>query len=484
MDKEHFLKRILFNKPTAFEQYNYDSLPATFLATDLIPIECCKHGLFHQKACSHLLGSGCSKCWQEQRGDKRANTPEEFISQSKSKFGDRFDYTNTRYVRGSDEVSLRCALHGDISIKPKDHLSYKFGCGKCGDEVTRALRGRAVLKRAVKLHEGKYDYSRFVFKNVNEKVEIVCPEHGSFWQDLYSHTAKATGCPVCARNNGRLTLSDFISKSKVQHGDGYEYDKVIYVDNTSMVTITCKKHGDFTQRAASHLAGCGCKKCFTESSRLSTEAFVKKAKDVHGDTYDYSRVDYKGRAKHVEIICRKHGSFWQRAETHWAGNGCQLCQESRGEKAVELVLKKYGIEHVREYRIVPHRYRYDFYLPGLDIYIEFHGQQHYRPVPIFGGEEAHLQCKERDEVKKDLVRETGGKLIVLTYLNLSDGSVEKELIRRLKHAYRYWLVVDGKLAVYRTALDVHKAFTLHPHLELKHVLREVEKKVTSLRVLF
>mgnify|MGYP001569391643 CR=1 FL=1 len=36
-------------------------------------------------------------------------------------------------------------------------------------------------------------------------------------------------------------------------------------------------------------------------------------------------MDYKGAQEQVEIICLKHGSFWQRAEDHWDGHGCSRC---------------------------------------------------------------------------------------------------------------------------------------------------------------
>ena len=60
-------------------------------------------------------------------------------------------------------------------------------------------------------------------------------------------------------------------------------------------------------------------------AKLTTEEFIKKAREVHGDRYDYSKVEYVNNQTKVCIICKKHGEFWQRASNHIAGRGCTKC---------------------------------------------------------------------------------------------------------------------------------------------------------------
>jgi len=43
--------------------------------------------------------------------------------------------------------------------------------------------------------------------------------------------------------------------------------------------------------------------------KLTTEEFIKKAREVHGDKYDYSKVEYLNATTPVVIICPKHGEF-------------------------------------------------------------------------------------------------------------------------------------------------------------------------------
>lgn len=485
MDKQLFLKKLSINRPSVFESYNYDLLPVTFKASDKIPIECIHHGIFYQTAVTHLQKTGCPECGKIQCANNRALTTDEFIEKAKTKFGNKYDYSKTVYTRKGNPLTITCPVHHDFEIRPEAHLWSRHGCPKCDFEIPRAIKKKKVLEKANKIHNRKYDYSKVCYVNVNDPVEIVCPTHGSFWQTLCIHTSSGSGCPKCARENDKLTTEQFIERSKLVHGNRYNYSKVQYHTNVSMVTITCPEHGDFVQRAGSHLAGSKCKKCFLEENRKSTEQFIEDAKRLHGDKYDYSRVKYHGNKKPVEIVCPTHGSFWQKPNSHLTSrNGCRFCMESKGERAIEMLLKKYQINHIREYRLVPYLYRYDFYLPDLNIYIEFNGLQHYKPVDMFGGEAAFWKVKENDKIKKELVKASDSHLIILSYLHLNDDSVEKELIARFKQIYQYWFVIDGRLRVFKSALDLYKEFNIPPRTPIKDLVTEVKKIVNDFRILF
>lgn len=328
--------------------------------------------------------------------------------------------------------------------------------------------------------------------NVRDLVSFKCAIHGVFKQRIYHHFY-SKGCPVCSRINGgklnsikcRFSEEQFISKASQIHRSLYSYEKTKYVTNATKVIITCPIHGDFIQRASSHLSGCGCGKCHIDRNKLKTHVFIDNAKKIHGDKYDYSKVVYLGNKKKVEIICSIHGSFWQKPNGHVSNKAaCPFCSESKGERAIEIFLKNYGINFVREYKIKPYLFRYDFYLPDYHIFIEFHGHQHYRPVEIFGGEPAFLETKERDKTKILLVKANNGKLIVLSYLNLENDSLDKYLMHYLKKAYVRWYVIDNKLTVFKRIIDVYHYFNLPNSVVMKNIDYEVEKRVNNFKVLF
>lgn len=485
MNRDTFLKKLLELRPTILQQYSYEFLPETFKGNDLLTVHCIAHGLFKQKAYSHLYGKGCTLCANERTAKSLTLSTNDFIEKSKAKYGERFSYEKTHCIGAGKDLLITCPDHGDFSIRPKAHMWLPYGCPNCSVELPRLNRKQKLLNKAKIVHGDKYDYSKVNYAKFNDMVEIICPKHGSFWQFFHVHVNKPTNCPTCIREADKLTIEEFISKSEKIHGKSYDYSKVVYETNRSMVTINCPKHGDFVQRAASHLSGNKCRDCYVEDSRNSKEEFVKKAKQIHSDKYDYSKAVYKGSKIPLEIICPKHGSFWQRPNTHTSSkNGCCRCSESKGENEVERCLLKYNIKHFREYRILPHRYRYDFFLPELNIYIEFNGQQHYKPVEMFGGLPAFLKVKENDKIKRFLVKQHQGKLIVLTYLTLAEQDVERVLIASLKRIYPYWFVINGKLQVYKNALDVCNSFKLPETTILRDVVKVLKNTISDFRVLF
>lgn len=189
-----------------------------------------------------------------------------------------------------------------------------------------------VLSRFKEVHGEKYDYSKVVYKKMHSNVSIVCPIHGEFLQTPHSHLA-GQGCPKCGIDSRaekrRDTTESFIKKARLVHGDKYDYSKVVYVGSQDGVTITCPIHGEFQMRPNSHLMGEGCRRCKNEKlSKIfsdSTEVFIKKAKSVYGDKYDYSLVEYNGSYIPVNIICKKHGVFAAVPNGFLQGHGCPTC---------------------------------------------------------------------------------------------------------------------------------------------------------------
>lgn len=111
----------------------------------------------------------------------------------------------------------------------------------------------------------------------------------------------------------KLTQDEFLKRAKEVHGDTYRYDKTVIAGSKIAVIITCPIHGDFTQRPGDHLRGCGCPLCGIEkirnAKRSTREDFIEKAKKVHGDKYDYSKVEYVDKNTPVTIIVPLMGNL-------------------------------------------------------------------------------------------------------------------------------------------------------------------------------
>lgn len=270
------------------------------------------------------------------------------------------------------------------------------------------------IERANKIHNNKYTYSKVNYINNQTKVCIVCPIHGDFFVTP-SHHLSGVGCPKCC---GRLkTNEEIISQFIKIHGNRYDYSKVEYKGAVTKVCIICHKHGEFWQKPCYHLSGNGCPHC--RSLRMNTDIFIEKAKQIHGDKYDYSEVEYNGCRKYVKIKCKKHGIFEQMPYKHLQGRGCPYCNESHLENKVKIFLEKNSINYI--YQCNKNIFKWldgqslDFYLPDYNIAIECQGVQHFKPIEYFGGNDKFEYIKKLDEKKKALCEQNKIKLVYFHY---------------------------------------------------------------------
>ena len=118
---------------------------------------------------------------------------------------------------------------------------------------------------------------------------------------------------------------DFIKKAKEKHGNKYDYSKVEYVDSKTKVCIICPIHGEFWQLPNNHLRGKGCSKC-KGGVKLTNEEFIKKANIKFKNFFNYSKVNYTNATTPIIITCPIHGDFWQTPQSHLHSTyGCPSC---------------------------------------------------------------------------------------------------------------------------------------------------------------
>ena len=279
-----------------------------------VTIICRKHGPFEQLAGAHKRGQGCAKCMY----DGKRKLANEVIEQFKSVHGSRYDYSFVKYKNVDTKVKIVCAEHGVFLQTPYLHRAGS-GCPKC---VGKNKSQEDMIELFIKAHGNRYDYSKVEFVRVNEKVEIVCSEHGSFYQIPINH-ASGKGCIKCS-GTYQYNTDEIIGRFIGVHGAIYDYSLVDYINSDTKIKIVCLNHGVFEQMPYSHMSGSGCPSC-SSSYQPSTSEVIKQFKSIHFDRYDYSRVDYQGAFVDVEIVCKTHGSFMQTAKTHKKGSGCPDC---------------------------------------------------------------------------------------------------------------------------------------------------------------
>lgn len=220
-----------------------------------------------------------------------------------------------------------------------------------------------------------------------------------------------------------LTTEQFIEKANKIHNFKYDYSLTKFINSKIKIRIICPIHGEFEQSHNKHLSKKGCPKCgFISRCKLATsntEAFIKKAIEIHGEKYDYSNVNYIGKENKVEMKCDKHGIFKQTPHNHLAGNGCPICKESKGESIITEFLNKNKIKFTPQKRFSECRnilpLPFDFYLNDYNICIEYQGIQHFEPRSKFGGKVEFEKTIKRDKIKSDFCEKNKISLLLITY---------------------------------------------------------------------
>jgi hypothetical protein len=362
---------------------------------------------------------------------------DEFIRRSREKHGDSYDYSDSVYVNSTTPIKIICPIHGPFYPLPYTHYN-GHGCSKCGfirTALKKTLDTNNFIEKANKIHNNFYDYSQTDYNKATEKVKIICPKHNfEFYLTPHKHLG-GQGCPKCGeeekRKNRMGTTEMFVDRAEKIHGQIYDYSNVDYQGLQSKVKIFCPidNHGFFDMLPGNHLKGQGCPKCgvlkYVKSRTSSTDEFLNKAKELYGNLYDYSLVNYNKSDIPVDIICNKdgHGVFSVRPNNFLSGNGCPVCQESKGERNISKILTDKNIPFLRQHKFKDcvsdrkfcYKLPFDFYLPDYNSCIEYDGTQHFEEVKLFGGEEGFKRRQELDKIKDLFCKKNNINLIRIPY---------------------------------------------------------------------
>jgi hypothetical protein len=298
------------------------------------------------------------------------------------------------------------------------------------------------IEKAKIIHGDKYDYSKTEYNGCFEKVCIICPEHGEFWQSPNNHL-NGSGCSKCSKYSNHYNTKEWVKKAKEIHGDKYDYSKVEYKSAKKNVIVICPEHGEFSIRPDNHNNGQGCPICrYIKSSsaiRKNVDTFISECKKIHGNKYDYSKIEYKNNKTKVCIICSEHGEFWQTPDNHLKGKGCPKCSQSKlEEKTKEFLIENNVIfeeQKTFDWLLFKKPMKLDFYLPTYKVAIECQGIQHFKPFEYFGGEDGLNYNIEKDNKKSVLCAENGVKLFYFSnenYNKLLGKKVYHDLNKLLK----------------------------------------------------
>jgi len=315
-------------------KYDYSNFQKYNHSHQKIKIICQKHGEFVQSISNHLKGHGCPKCSQTHQYSNK-----EYIQKAKKVHNNFYSYHKTNYINKKTKVIITCPIHGDFLQSPYEHIC-GHGCPVCANNKKKTFN--QFLKEASIIHNNKYNYLVPNNFHNSQKICIICPEHGEFWQTPKDHLNKH-GCPICAINQRK------------------------------------------------------------DKKMISQKEFLVKANEAHpNQLFDYSKSQYQGTHNKVCIICPEHGEFWQTPHNHISmKHGCPKCQHiiSSYEKDLLNFIKKHysGKIITNERSILSNNKELDIYLPDLKLAFEFNGL--YWHSELYTNKNSHLNKTKECESK-------------------------------------------------------------------------------------
>jgi hypothetical protein len=303
------------------------------------------------------------------------------------------------------------------------------------------------IKSARKVHGNEFNYDLVEYKGVKTLIKIICDNNHIFEQNPNDHL-NGHGCKECS-GWGQMKFNniEFLKRMDKIHKGKLIYENAIYEGHDIPIEITCSQHGFFKKTPKDLLIKrTGCPKCgyeiSTDKRRRSVDTFIKISNEIHNNIYDYSLVDYKRATNKIKIICPSHGVFEQSPKDHTnQKQGCPKCNISKGERMIKSFLLEHNINFVEQkrfkYCINPSTNRvlpFDFFIPSLNLCIEFDGEQHFSPIERFGGLNKFKYITGRDKIKNKYCKTNNITLLRIKYNQIKKiNQILEKYVKSFKH---------------------------------------------------
>lgn len=313
------------------------------------------------------------------------------------------------YVANNIKVLHKCKIDGcKWEAIPSNILRGK-GCPLCG---RRIKSHEEYLGNIEKINPN----IEVVEKYIDSKTKILhrCKIDGYEWYVQPNSILSGYGCPVCSK---KIKTTDMFKKEL------FEVNKDIivigsYINSKTKIKCMCKIDGyKWDAYPNGLLKGSGCPVCYG-NKRKTQQEYIFDVKNIDSNievigTY----VNAKTKILHR---CKIDGIEWMADPHHILfGQGCPLCNMSRGEKEVRdyliennvIFIPQYTFDECKNKKLLP----FDFYLPDYNACVEYDGIQHFKPIERFGGIEKFVEQQHNDLIKTNFCENNNIKLLRIRY---------------------------------------------------------------------
>lgn len=352
-----------------------------------IEIICPIHGKFTTTRVLHLGSkTGCKQCKVPTASVQKRY--EKFISDSAEKFPN-VEIMECDYVNNKSRVKSKCNVCDKISDWTVQGMSSsKLGCK---EDCAKLLNNKRFYdiqeeetekwkQRCSEKFNNKFDYSKVEACGVDDRIIIICPEHGEVETTKFNHETYQTGCRFCS--GVAMQSSEKLKKFQEMKEayPNYDYSKFNFELSLEQKQIViCPEHGEFEISLHNFMnAETPCKACryrkIGDSYPLGDkDEFIRRSIEIHGDKYDYSKTEYKRSYEPIDIECSIHGTFSQLAYNHVRGAGCPKCSKSLTENALAQWISDLGVEIKQSDRTIIKPQEIDILIESHKLCIEYNG---------------------------------------------------------------------------------------------------------------
>jgi len=321
-----------------------------------------------------------------------------------------------QYVNARTKILHKCKIDGHKWNPSPDSVLSGRGCPRC--------RGRYISNLMSRTHSEYIDEVAQINPNIevlgiyiNSGTKILhrCKIDGYMWRVVPSSILKGVGCPMCAGKAPYTTETFIETMSIIQPNIEVIGD---YINNKTNIALRCKIDGyEWCPTPHNVLRGQGCPKCAGRIP-MSHDEYIEAVSHINGD------VDVAGtfinQSEPILHRCKKDGHEWMvRPEHILNGHGCPICKSSIGERLVSNYLKAHNIKYKPQHKFEQCKNKrklpFDFYIPDLNVCIEYDGIQHFYPVDQFGGENAFQECQLNDSIKNAFCQTSSIMLLRIRY---------------------------------------------------------------------
>lgn len=382
-----------------------------------------------------------------------------FIEKSKNIHGDNFDYSKFEYHGAKIKSILVCNIcKTEFLSTPSNHLTGS-GCKKCFDKK----RSSDIIQKKLKIQYADWEFNFDNYINSDSKIEYTCNKKHT-GVSSYRNMVRFNVCLECSKMKILQTKKNKITGKgleiincsdgseiecrclKCKHSIIGKIDKFLYKnfeckycilleesdllksqkikllnigEGEKKLYLECDMGHRYTQDRRNLLSNRGCNECRKDNITYKKEDVFKILNELHGGLYTYDEDSYKSIREKINITCRKGHSFKQRVSNHLQGKGCPICRESFGERNISIYLENKNIEFIRQKKFPDCKYvghlPFDFYIPNMNICIEYDGIQHFKPIDIFGGIKEFEKTKIKDKIKNEYCAKNNITLIRISY---------------------------------------------------------------------